>query len=281
MNVGYPCSYADTGRTFELPDLANPSCPECTRTNVLAVRQPPTRKSQLLIAAAVMLVALSAVAGYFYFRPVPIATAETVPPPATAALHAAEVRAELDRHYRDGPPPSPADVERIVADLTAKYKSSMALADVQKIAAEVGAPYDRERAEIGRAMAFVEKGTYGEAASVLREVVAKRPTNTWALANLCAAYLRLNRRADATSACEGAVRTGPRNWLAHYNLATLRVVEGRTDEAVAELQKSVDLVSEGRARGMTRAELTKQMKTDVALTALRPLAAFSKLTEVP
>jgi Flp pilus assembly protein TadD len=275
MNIGNGCSNADSTKIFELPDLGNPVCPECNAANVIAVRPKGALGSRSLIVVGALAVGLSGVAGYSLW---PSAKANNAPPTRRTNLDSSQVRAAFEVIYRDGGAPPDAEVRRLADEVAQKYGVETDL--VLKLGAEVRATYDHERSQMERAMAFVANGDYAQAAALLSDVVSKRPTNAWALANLCTAYLRLQRRADALNACDQAVRSGADNWLAHYNIATVRVADGQKNEALRELQIALDLVTASTVSGMTRRELVKQMKADAALSVLRNDPLFSKLTQV-
>ncbi len=65
MNVGNGCSNADTGKTFELADLGNPTCPVCATTTIIPVKQ--GRALPPLAVAALILVAVAGVSGVGYY----------------------------------------------------------------------------------------------------------------------------------------------------------------------------------------------------------------------
>lgn len=236
MNVGN-CTNADSGTTFELPELGNSACPECSEGNVIAVRGKSAVPSSVLVLAGVLAVAASGAAGY-YFWP--------------------QGESDIQGEHRTLAKP----------DSAAKASTDGRGSD------------DRERSEIDRAMTFVEKGEYGQAAMILDGVVERQPQNAWAQANLCTAYLRLNRAEEATTACERAVRADEANWLAHYNLATVRLAAGQRAEALSELEAALDLVSKAADPRMTRTELIRQLKSDQSLSALRDDPLFLKFVQL-
>lgn len=241
MNVGNGCANADTGKTFELPDLGNPACPECSQTNVIPVKLPVSATSKAALAVGVTaMIALVVVATYYGVRVLRQPT--KTPTPVTRDV--AHVRVNVE----SGTPAGPA-----------RSVSSKPLAS----GIPLGAMAD-----------------YNQAAIELEAAVLRQPTDSWAHANLCTAYLRLERRADALASCKRAIRSDKKNWLAHYNMASIRLLGGQTSDAIEELRQALALVDPSAPGPMTRTELVRQMKVDTDLNGLHGDPAFIKLTAI-
>src|SRR3954465_13394341 len=97
MNVGNGCGNADSAKTFELPDLGNPVCPECNGANVIAVRPKGALTAPALIVVSALVVGLSGVAAYYWW---PSATAAKVPASKNITADSSQMRAAFEVIYR-------------------------------------------------------------------------------------------------------------------------------------------------------------------------------------
>lgn len=96
-------------------------------------------------------------------------------------------------------------------------------------------------------------------------------------ANLCAVYLQDGRRVDAVGACNAAIALDGRSWLAHYNMACARALDGQTAQAVASLGDAFRFVEQDRSAPLTRRQLAEQARHDQMLASLRHVGAFIEL----
>lgn len=103
--------------------------------------------------------------------------------------------------------------------------------------------------------------------------------NPWIQANLCAAYLRADRRTDAAASCRNSIRLQPTNWLAHYNLGCIYALGGDTNSALQELRQAVSNVGGDTVSHVTRADLIARMKDDAMLKSVRHSPKFRELAQ--
>ncbi|MCD6351033.1 MAG: tetratricopeptide repeat protein [Armatimonadetes bacterium] len=108
------------------------------------------------------------------------------------------------------------------------------------------------RADYGAVLYHLER--YGEALEELERVVREDETIGEAWLNLAACANQLGLMNRAREALDKAAERVPRARNLHYNLAILRLKEGRTMEAMAELETELSLYPDNLpARALTAA----------------------------
>jgi Flp pilus assembly protein TadD len=97
--------------------------------------------------------------------------------------------------------------------------------------------------------------------------LARHPENLLALEELGTVYTRLGRIAEGLAVDRRLVGHAPEDPSVRYNLACSLALSGRPDEALAELERSVELGYDD----------PKQLETDDDLASLRTHARFQAL----
>lgn len=103
------------------------------------------------------------------------------------------------------------------------------------------APADADKFALNIALAVVEQGRLDEAASLLRDLVARRPEYALALRALGDVYFRQGRFSDAVNAFQGAIRLEPDRARSYYDLAAALAGMQRWQEAAAAARPAVKL----------------------------------------
>jgi serine/threonine-protein kinase len=85
---------------------------------------------------------------------------------------------------------------------------------------------------------YLQHARYAEAATQFRQVVALLPDNFRGYVNLGAAYLRLERLADAREMFEQSLKIAP-NYGAYSNLGSIYFAEGRYNDSAAMFEKAL------------------------------------------
>jgi tetratricopeptide (TPR) repeat protein len=124
---------------------------------------------------------------------------------------------------------------------------------------------------------YASQKDYPQALKEFKHSTEVDPENSFAWANLAAAYVNLGRYEEAQAASDRALSLDSGNWLAHYNRGSLYAIRGENDRALEELSETLRLVETGGDQKVTRAEVVSHMKTDHTLDSLRPDARFREM----
>ena len=95
---------------------------------------------------------------------------------------------------------------------------------------------------------------------MLSDVVAVEPRHALGLNYLGYTLFRLSKAKEAEKSFRGALQVDPNFAAAHYGLAQLLENTGRTDEAVAEYEKTLALQSNHEDAARALAELKKKSR---------------------
>ena len=91
------------------------------------------------------------------------------------------------------------------------------------------------------AVAMGKAGDEAKSVEVLLSATDQFPDEGLLRRNLAAMLLRLGRNAEAVMHGRAAVSIDPENEVGHYNLACIEAVNGNHAEALASLQRAVDI----------------------------------------
>lgn len=128
-----------------------------------------------------------------------------------------------------------------------------------------------------KGLLYAAQGEYKQAIEEFHQSLKINDGNALVLANLAAAYIKLNNLQAAQPACERAISLDPRNWLAHYNLGALYAGKGNKDAAVSELSEALRFINEDQAQRILKGQVTQQIRVDDSFDSLRTYPRFQQL----
>lgn len=221
------CDKADAGEIFDIPAGADQNCPGCGVTLTPMTTSSGSRSKAPLIGAAAAVLVLLAGGGYYFTTG--SSTHET-PPPA----------------------------EAIVAPASASARSP----EVQQSAATGIAPTEEEIKAQRKESEF--KLTSGDAVSA-EQAGNKAAANE--MLKIAIAKMAQGKLAEAEMDLLAARERDPKQSLVSYNLAVLRLKQGRKDDALKEFEASF----------MAGFSYFDKMDQDSDLDAMRKDARFNTL----
>jgi len=160
-------------------------------------------------------------------------------------------------------------------DATTSSKGSARTAGNPPSTTTSTAPIGADEA-IDRGKKLTAAGKIGAAYEAFREAIRIDPANVFAWTNFGAAAQLLNKPVEATHAYKQALSIQPDNWLAHYNLGCQYARDGKSEQALSEIEAAV-LQMQKQTGSATEAEsILKKIRTDDALKDLQNNPRFRK-----
>ncbi len=243
-NLG-ECDRANSGEVFEIVAGDDLKCPSCGIGSMLEIVKTPTggsaaSKLPLIITGAVVTVMLLAGGGYYFIAgsagaPIASAPVETVLAPAPAPVEA--------------PAPTPDPMPTPAPEVPQPAQPGIAPTEVETKAL-------RQESE--------KNLTTGDVASA-EQASNKAAANE--IIKLAIAKMAQGKLAEAESELMAARERDPKQTLVSYNMAVLRLKQGRKDEALKELEASF-------RDGFSYFD---QMDKDTDLDGIRKDARFNEL----
>ncbi|MEM4217189.1 MAG: tetratricopeptide repeat protein [Candidatus Methanomethylicaceae archaeon] len=148
---------------------------------------------------------------------------------------------------------------------------------IEQLEQDIRNHWQRAKPYFDAALDLAKQADYLGAVDEFQRALNEDSDNAWIQANMAAAYIQLGRLADAQSACERAEELDPKNWLVHYNFASLYAKRNDCDQAARRLSEALRYVAEDRAQRITKAEVINHIKTDRTFNPCRNAPRFQQL----
>lgn len=204
--------------------------------------------------------------------PSPSSSPETVVKPE-ASVTREEVIAVLHNIYSD----------KLKTTMEQQYLAEMLTraninqSEGEQLEQQVKTDWERARPSFESGLNLTKHASYEAAIVELKRAGEADQKNAWILTNLGAAYSESNHLDESLKSYQQALEVDNKNWLAHYNLGSLRLREGNREQAIQELSNALRFAAEDPTQHITKADILEQMRADKSLKSLRDDSRFMQL----